>query len=124
MDIPNISEQILKLEESLLHEDFSSNPEALEAMISNDFREIDPKGRECSREDVIAWLLQKNPAPRWELSAFSLHQLADNSVLATYHARQIQPESSSSGSRHCSIWHTTYPSTNWQLFFHQSTKIV
>jgi hypothetical protein len=64
MDIPNISEQILKLEESLLHEDFSSNPEALEAMISNDFREIDPKGRECSREDVIAWLLQKNPASR------------------------------------------------------------
>ncbi|MGY8789548.1 MAG: nuclear transport factor 2 family protein [Pseudomonadales bacterium] len=124
MDIPNISEQILKLEESLLHQDFSSNPEALEALICDDFREIDPKGRECSREDVIAWLLQKNPASRWEFSAFALHQLADSSVLATYHARQIHPESSSPGSRHCSIWHTNYPSINWQLFFHQSTKVV
>ena len=120
----NISEQIRNLEESLLHQDFSSIPEALEAMICDDFREVDPKGRECSREDVISWLLQKDPDSRWEFSEFAVHQPADNVALATYHAKQILPESSSSGSRHCSIWQATNSSKIWQLFFHQSTKMV
>jgi hypothetical protein len=61
---------------------------------------------------------------RWEFSEFAVNQLTDNSVLATYHAKQILPETSSSGSRHCSIWQATNPSKNWQLLFHQSTKIV
>jgi hypothetical protein len=120
----NISEQIRNLEESLLHQDFSSIPEALEAMICDDFREVDPKGRECSREDVISWLLQKDPTMRWEFSEFTVNQLTDNSVLATYLARQILPESSSSGSRHSSIWRATNPEKTWQLIFHQSTKII
>lgn len=123
MDILNISEQIRTLEESLLHQDFSSSPEALEAIICDDFREVDPKGRECSRDDVISWLLQKDPASFWEFSEFAVHQLADNVVLATYHAKQILPESSSSGSKHCSIWQATNPEKTWQLTFHQSTKI-
>ncbi len=119
----NISEQIRNLEELLLHQDFSSSPEALEAMICDDFREIDPKGRECSRDDVISWLLQKDPTIRWKFSEFTVNQLTENVVLATYHAKQILPESSSSGSKHCSIWQATNPSNTWQLFFHQSTKI-
>ena len=118
-----IEEQIRTLEESLLHQDFSSSPETLKAMICDDFREIDPGGRQCSRDEVISWLLQKDPTSRWEFSEFAVHQLADDIALASYHARQILPQSSATGSRHCSIWQASNPLKTWQLFFHQSTKI-
>lgn len=124
MDILNLPEHIRILEELLLHQDFSASPEQLDAMLSEDFREIDPQGRVVSRAAVIDWLSGKNPASRWEFSGFDVRQLADGLVLATYHARQVHPEGASGGgAMHSSIWQVKSPGKTWELLFHQSTRI-
>lgn len=123
MDILNLPEHIRILEELLLHQDFSSSPEQLEKMLSDDFWEIDRNGKMVEREAVIRWIMGKNPASRWEFTGFEVRQLADNLVLATYLARQIIPEEASiGGARHCSLWRENGPGKTWQLVFHQTTK--
>lgn len=123
MDILNLPEHIRILEELLLHQDFSASPGQLEAMLGEDFREIDPGGREVPRDKVVEWLLGKDPAARWEFTRFEVQELAAGLVLATYHARQIQPAGASSGGAvHSSIWREKLPGKTWQLVFHQSTR--
>ncbi len=123
MDILNLPEHIRILEELILHQDFSGNPDALETLLAEDFREINPEGREVSRQDVINWLMAKNPASRWEFSEFEARELAAGLVMATYYARQIVPEKASrGGARHCSIWRKTDQGKSWQLEYHQSTR--
>ena len=122
MEILNLPEHIRILEELLLHQNFSASPEALDAMFSSEFREINPKGEVISRDAVISWLISKNPDSRWEFREFEVQSLAPDLALATYHARQILPsDSSSGGARHCSIWKLDGAGAAWQLCFHQST---
>ena len=125
MDILNLPEHIRILEELLLHQDFSNSPEQLESMLGEDFREIDPGGREVGRDAVIQWILGKNPAARWEFAGFEVRQLAEDVVQATYLARQIHPQKkTSAGAMHCSLWRENGPGKHWQLIFHQTTKIA
>jgi len=124
MDILNISEHIRILEELLLHQDFSSSPESLEAMLSEDFREVTPNGTEVKREAVLQWLLSKNSSSRWQFADFEVHILAPGLAQATYHARQINPEKDSSrGAIHSSLWRQNESDKRWQLLFHQSTRV-
>jgi len=123
MDILNLPEHIRILEELILHQDYSADTEALESLLANEFREINPDGRVVSRQDVISWLQGKSPESRWEFSDFEVRELAAGLVMATYYARQIVPEKASrGGARHCSIWRETGPGKNWQLEYHQSTR--
>lgn len=124
MDILNLSEHIRTLEESLLHQDFSSNPEALEAMLSREFREVNPDGKIVSRQSVINWLQSKNQHMRWEFNDFEVCQPAPGLVQATYHARCLTPdETSSKGALHSSLWKESGADKNWQMIFHQSTRV-
>lgn len=124
MDILNLPEHIRILEELLLHQDFSNSPDQLEAMIGEDFREIDSRGRQVSRDEVIRWLLSKSPDSRWEFSAFEVRQVAAGLALATYQARQIQPQGASEGGdMHSSLWQEKHPGRTWELVFHQSTRL-
>jgi len=120
----SIQETIHTLELKLLHSDWSLQKEALEAMLGESFQEINPDGVVVSRQDVIQWLLQKEPAHRWEISANDIKELDDHSILVTYHARQIIPENpDSNGAMHISLWQKHRESGNWQMMFHQSTRI-
>lgn len=124
MDILNLPEHIRILEELILHQDFSDSPDALDALLAEDFREINPDGKEVSRQEVINWLMAKNPASRWEFSTFDVSELSSDVVMATYFARQIMPEKASrGGARHLSIWQQVGPGKSWQLKYHQSTRI-
>lgn len=124
MDILNLSEHIRILEELLLHQDFRKSQEQLEALLAPGFREVDPKGNVVTRENVIRWLLTKDPGSRWEYDQFEVRQLADNLALATYVARQIIPEGhSGGGARHCSLWQES-ATNQWSLLFHQSTRLA
>lgn len=123
MDILNIPEHIRILEELLLHQDFSSSPELLESMIGEEFYEVNPEGKVVSRDEVVKWLLAKNPDARWELSSFNVKTLSDTLVLSTYQARQIVPEGTSKGgSMHSSLWREVPPGKTWQMIFHQTTR--
>lgn len=124
MDILNLPEHIRILEELLLHQDFSEGPTAVEAMLCEDFREVNPQGKVVSRDEVVAWLVSKNPAARWEFRDFDVQRLAPDIAMATYHARQVIPGGvSSGGAMHCSLWRETGPGKTWKLLYHQSTRV-
>ena len=111
-----------QLEQQLLHSDFRSQPSALEALLAPDFTEVTPVGTIASRSDVIAWLLQKDPAERWQFSDWQLSELADDVRMLRYHAVRCVPASASKGARHVSLWRFDAAGQRWQLSFHQSTK--
>ena len=119
----SLQEILFSLEQALLHTDWSDQQEKLELMLAEEFSEINPAGSVISRADVIQWLLQKNPEHRWEFTPGEVIELGNQSVLLTYHARQAVPENSGSkGSRHISLWHSNIQG-DWQMRFHQSTRI-
>lgn len=123
MSTQKLKNTIRALEELLLHQDYSDNPSALDAMLAQEFHEINPDGQTVSREAVMAWLLNKDAAHRWEFRDFKARILAPGLVLATYRAKQIFPEKpASNGARHASLWKEA-ADQSWQLLFHQSTRI-
>jgi hypothetical protein len=119
-----IAAEMLALELSLLHDDFSADTEALEQMLGEDFREISPFGTVTARPEVIKWILDKDPASRWSLADFHVEVLGNDARLLTYHAARTGPlASGSKGARHCSLWRFNSAQQCWQLAFHQSTKV-
>lgn len=124
MSNQKLKNTIRALEELLLHQDFSSSPSTLDAMLAQEFHEINPDGQTVSREDVFDWLLKKDAAHRWQYHDFKTRILAPGLVLATYQAKQIFPEKpESKAARHTSLWKEVAADNTWQLLFHQSTRI-
>lgn len=120
----SLQDTIHALELKLLHSDWSNQKEALEGMLGISFQEINPDGVVVSRQEVIQWLLHKDPAHRWEIIANEIIELDDHSVLLSYHAKQRFPEKpGSNGAMHISLWQKQMESENWQMAFHQSTRI-
>ena len=117
--------EMLACEEALLHTDFSGNPALLEALLAGDFCEISPQGTVSDRHAVIAWLLQKNPAQRWQIDELTVKELAPGLRLASYRAQHILPvKSAGKGARHSSLWSYSKSLQCWQLHFHQATRIA
>lgn len=111
-----------QLELQLLHTDFRNNTAALEQLLGPDFVEVAPSGHPTSRAEVIHWLLQKDPADRWQLSDWHVSELAADVRLVRYHAVRSVPASASKGASHVSLWRLDRATERWQLHFHQSTK--
>lgn len=108
-------------EDTLLHTDFKQNPELLEELLHPELFEISPIGTYTSRSEIVAWLLAKSPAQRWQLSQFKLERLCRNTVLVCYQANSINNgQVKSSGSLRSSIWQ--FDDEFWSLKFHQATK--
>jgi hypothetical protein len=113
-----------QLEQALLHADHRANPAKLEQLLAPDFQEVSPRGTVSSREDVMQWLLQKDPAHRWQWQDWQVQELAPQVCLVRYHAQQCVPASPSKGSLHSSLWRYDQTLQCWRLAFHQSTKVV
>ena len=119
-----LKDTIFSLEQLLLHTDWSGQAEKLDSLLTDDFREINPAGTVVSRDDVIQWLQQKDPQCRWEIVPDDIIELGGDTVLSTYQARQVIPANpDSKGARHFSVW-SRNGQGQWQLRFHQSTKIL
>lgn len=119
----SLQDTIHALEYKLLHSDWSEQREALEALLGENFREINPDGVVVNRQDVIQWLLHKDPTHRWEIIANDIIELDERSVLVTYHAKQSVPEKpGSNGAMHLSLWQKHSQSGVWQIVLHQSTR--
>lgn len=113
------------LEESLLHTDHAQHPAALEQALAPGFVEVNARGGETARSEVLRWLLQKDPSARWQFSEVGVEELAPDLRLVRYHAHQIAPQrSSSKGARHVSLWRFSAVLQCWQLSFHQATKVL
>ncbi len=119
-----ITDQIRRLEFKLLHSDMKVRPSLLDVLLAEEFEEIGGHGAVSSRQEVVGWLLNKNPQDRWSLTDFRVRELSIDLVLAIYRAEKIVEKKNivSKGSIRSSIWkHNTQ---GWQMVFHQASKII
>jgi len=119
-----ITDQIRRLEFKLLHSDMKVRPSLLDELLAKEFEEIGGNGAVNSRQEVVGWLLNKNPQDRWSLTDFRVRELSTDLVLAIYRAEKIVEKKNivSKGSIRSSIWkHNTQ---GWQMVFHQASKII
>ena len=110
----------------LLHHDHSDKPEVLDSMLSTRLYEIATNGSVVSRDEVFDWLLEKDTKARWEMSNFRGRTFGTSAAHLIYQARQVEGKlmsSSSEGSWRTSLWTRHRDSGEWQLCFHQATKI-
>ncbi len=119
-----ITNIIKQLELKLLHSNFKVLPFLLDVLLANEFEEIASNGVVSPRQEVVDWLLNKNPEDRWILTGFRVKELSADLVLAIYQAEKVagQKNIASKGSVRSSIWrHNTQ---GWQMVFHQASKII
>ncbi|MDH5479725.1 MAG: DUF4440 domain-containing protein [Nitrosomonas sp.] len=117
-----IAEQMEQLELLLLHTDMQANPTFLDGLLSHEFEEIGSSGCVTSRQEVVDWLLHKNPNDRWSIENFRVKELSKDLILAIYHAHQIVGHNHQSKvSIRSSIW--KLDEDNWKLVFHHASKL-
>jgi len=119
---PSLSDDIRKLEEQLLQPDVRRSKSALESLLADDFTEFASDGVSYTKPQVID-ALQREVTYQRSLSAFHLTVLAENVVLATYHAsRRGETTTETVESLRSSVW--ARRNGRWQLVFHQGTRHV
>ncbi|MDH5552943.1 MAG: DUF4440 domain-containing protein [Nitrosomonas sp.] len=117
----NLTQQILALEEKLLHTDMQKNPLLLHELLAESFEEIGSTGIATSRQAVVDWLINKNINDRWLLTNFRVIELTDDVVLAIYHAQKVlDSKTNVSVSTRSSIWKRH--GNQWKMVFHQVSQ--
>lgn len=115
------AQEMLALEDALLHGDHAGAA----ALLAEDFLEVHAAGGVATRDEVLQWLRTRDAAARWDFSDFSVQELAAGLRLVTYHAIRTAPQrSASKGARHASLWRYSPQLQQWQLCFHQATKVL
>jgi hypothetical protein len=121
----SVAAEMRAREQALLHTDFGDDMVALDRLLATDFVEISADGRVSERAQVVAWLLRKDPAARWELEDLRVSEIARGLRLVRYRAKQILPKpSKGNGALHSSLWSYHDQLQCWQLRFHQATKLT
>ena len=117
----NLTQQILALEEKLLHTDMQNNPLLLDELLGESFEEIGSTGIAISRQAVVDWLMNKNLSDRWLLTNFRIIELTADIVLAIYHAQNVvDSHIAVNVSTRSSIWKRH--GNQWKMVFHQASK--
>ena len=120
-----LADQIRQLELKLLHADWRADPTAIDELLGDTFEEIGNNGQINARQDVVDWLLNKDPHQVWALQDFRIKQLSDDTVVAIYRAVKVNQmeenkKRSTQSSIRSSIWQRF--GDHWKMVFHQATK--
>jgi hypothetical protein len=116
-----IEAHLRELEEKLLQLVVRRDPEAVSALLTDDFREFGSSGRIFNKQQILL-ALQESPS-QLSLRDFQATTLAPDVALVTYRAiRSHNPEQSAVQSLHSSIW--AFRNARWQMVFHQGTKLL
>ena len=123
METHSLTEQIQRLELRLLQSDLNAHPELIDELLAANFEEIDNRGRLQCRDDVIGWLMRKDPHLHWAFNHFRVKILADDLALAIYSVQNpTQPDAKPPGSIRTSLWQRQ--GNDWKMIFHQATQIT
>ncbi|HEX3130313.1 MAG TPA: DUF4440 domain-containing protein [Thermoanaerobaculia bacterium] len=119
---PGLVSQLRELEESHLRSDIRSSPEAMQALLADDFVEFGSSGRIYDRAAVIAALVGEPPFNS-RIDDFAVRFLSSDAALTTYRLSAW----STSGSQvrvslRSSLWE--HRAGRWVLAFHQGTFAV
>lgn len=116
----NISEKIHELELSLLSPETRMSSELLGKLLADDFVEFGSSGLVYNKSNVLERLPVTTDKVEFIMSDFSIKVLAEDIILTTFKTkRTINGEVVFS--LRSSLWRKQ--SDDWQIFFHQGTKI-
>lgn len=126
METQSLTEQIQRLELRLLQSDLNAHPELIDELLAANFEEIDNRGQLQSRDDVIDWLMRKDPHLHWAFNHFRVKVLTEDLALAIYSVQSpSRPDdqlTQAPGSIRTSLWQRQ--GNDWKMIFHQATKIT
>ena len=105
--------EVVEKELLLLQPAVRSNPEAVSALLHEDFREFGASGRAWDRKQIVAELAG-SPGGGVEAEDMRSVRLSEDVILLTYVARRLDRASLRS-----SLW--VRGPDGWRLFFHQGT---
>ncbi|MDR4652710.1 MAG: DUF4440 domain-containing protein [Nitrosomonas sp.] len=127
-----LAAQIMQLELKLLHTDMRAHPAVIDELLDSAFEEIGSDGQAHSRQDVVAWLQNKDSAQHWSLADFRIKSLSNDMVIAVYRAVRHDPAQAADkdrngqkayrGSIRSSVWQRR--GDHWKMVFHQATQRV
>jgi hypothetical protein len=127
-----LAAQIMQLELKLLHTDMCAHPAVIDELLDSAFEEIGSDGQAHSRQDVVAWLQNKDSAQHWSLADFRIKPLSNDMVIAIYRAVRHDPAQAAGkdqngqkayrGSIRSSVWQRH--GDHWKMVFHQATQRV
>ncbi len=121
MELNTLTGQIRHLELKLLQTDLTAHPGLIDDLLAENFEEIDSNGEIHSRDDVIGWLMRKDPNMQWTFKDFRLKALSEDAVLAIYSLQKPdQSGISNTASIRTSIWQ--YQNNQWKMLFHQASR--
>lgn len=117
------SAHFLELETSLHKREIRAFAEALSRLLAEDFVEFGSSGRVFNRPGIIQALGEEEGDLRVTVENFAIKELAADVVLVTYVASRSGEGQSSVVTRtlRSSIWKRV--DGNWQMLFHQGTRI-
>ena len=116
----NDIEQILRREASLNTVAVRAVPDAVLAILDEEFVEIDSAGRIWNAAGV-AEALSLNPEPHdGDMESTRMLRLSDDVYLVTYSATSTSP-SGEDLIRHTSVW--VREDGGWRVVFHQQTRV-
>jgi hypothetical protein len=118
--VRTVIELIQRLELKLLQTDLTTHSGLIDELLAENFEEIDSHGKIHSRNDVITWLMRKDPSIHWAFKDFRIKILADDCVLAIYSLQKPdQSGTPNAGSIRTSIWQRQ--GEHWKMVFHQAS---
>ena len=114
-------EVILKLEEDLANR-FNGSKAIADKILANEFIEYGSSGTIYNKQQTLD-IICTVPDSYYQITDFSARPLASGLVLATYTASRysLKTQREMGSSRRSSIWQLI--DNQWQLLFHQGTKI-
>ena len=113
-----IGDLIRSLEEQLLDPAVRRIPEAVAALLADEFVEFGSSGRRYDRPGILAALAEEQGFSA-QLYDFTVHNLAPDCVLATYGVRIQRAGEEPQDSLRSSLWR--HRDGRWQMWFHQGT---
>jgi hypothetical protein len=114
-------EHLFALEQELLTNSTRKNRNRLEQLLAPDFFEFGSSGNVWSRNDILE-RLPAEASTQVTASHFKAHKISADAVLITYQTMRVEADGSMFKAMRSSVWKSN--GTDWQMFFHQGTKLV
>lgn len=108
-----------ELETSLHRKEVRTSPEAVSALLADDFREFTRSGHRCTKADAVESLAAEEVERRTEIDELEVRELAPGVVLVTYRA-ETHGDGEVVPTWRSSIWKVS--DGRWQMTFHQGTR--
>lgn len=118
------AEVFRNLEQKLHRPEVRRSPDAVRALLADDFIEFGSSGRTYDKASIIKALSQESTAEAAlvpDVHDFVAREISSGLVLVTYRSSRLLPEGTARTTLRSSIWKLI--DGRWQMLFHQGTIV-